>query len=222
MTSLDQVDGNCSTLGVNPSGGEEPFFPFFIGLTGPAGCGKDTAANAIDAALQHANINSMNRGNGTKRVRVMSLADPLKAVCAIVLGLTEEDMYTQEGKKRLATLYPHMTNREILQKVGTECFRGVFGGDVWVTALLHHAVKDRADIVIVPDVRFDNEAAMVKEHGVLIEVIPSYPGFARIEQSSHASEKGVTLPPDVIIMNDGTPEEFKGRVLDYVRTLNLV
>lgn len=203
MTSSDQVDVKK---------------PFFIGLTGPAGSGKDLAAGAIDQALNSA---SCKKSSG-KRVMVMSLADPLKMVCNVALGLTEEDMYTQEGKKRASTLYPHLTNREILQKVGTECFRNTFGGDVWVTALLHHARQKKVDVVIVPDVRFDNEAAMVKENGVLIHIIPSFPGYTPIVQSSHSSEAGVTIPPDCIVMNEGTKEEMIDQVLFYIQTLDLV
>jgi hypothetical protein len=209
MTSLDQAEGSKVAEGTGP---------FFIGLTGPAGCGKDTVAEKLDACLNFVSSQS----GSCKKIRVMSLADPLKAVCNIALGLETSDMYTQEGKKRLATLYPHMTHREILQKVGTECFRATFGPDVWVTALKYHAIRNGVDIVIVPDVRFDNEAAMVKENGVLISIIPGFPGYQKIEQSDHSSEKGVTLPPELIVMNDSTREQMFGIVTKYILGLNLV
>lgn len=205
MTSLDQVEN-------------KPYSPFFIGVSGPAGSGKDAVAEAINSVLNRISCKKLSG----KKIQVMSFADPLKMVCNVALGLTEEDMYTQEGKKRMATLYPHMTNREVLQKVGTECFRNTFGGDVWVTALMHQVIKKKVDVVIVPDVRFDNEAAMVKEHGVLINIIPSFQGYTPIVQSGHASEAGITLLPDLIVFNDSTLDAMVFKVLEYVGTLNLV
>ena len=86
-----------------------------VGLTGLAGCGKDTLAEMVS-----------NKG----WVRV-AYADALKDMCIDYLGLSKEDVYTQEGKVKYNEFWG-MTNREILQKVGTDAMRTGFHSDVWI------------------------------------------------------------------------------------------
>ena len=150
-----------------------------IGLVGKAGSGKDTLADEIAA-------------DGWEKV---AFADSLKRMCIDYLGLSYEDAYTQEGKMRMN---PHwgMTNRTILQKVGTDAMRNGFDKDVWVKILQIRIRKmlDEGRKVVITDCRFDNEAQMVEDMGgLVVEVVRDSQGMnlSSVEQQ-HASEKPVS------------------------------
>lgn len=156
------------------------------GITGYKGAGKDTAGRAIMAYLNDAGVHQIN------------FADPLKAVCAEVFGLTHDQMYgDQATKEKVLDTWPGMSPRQIMQKVGTECFRDQFPG-VWIKAW-QRAVAGRTENVVCTDYRFADEAAALKEaDAVLIRVVR--PGLTVDE---HRSESGIAdLPSDITLVND--------------------
>lgn len=96
------------------------------------------------------------------------------------------------------------TPRRALQLCGTE-FGRAFHPDTWVRKLLSDLEGFGArTIVLVPDVRFDNEAAALRaKGGFMIEV--RRPGENTAAVSGHASEAGVTAALiDHTVENDGT------------------
>ena len=150
-----------------------------IGLVGKAGSGKDTLADEIAA-------------DGWEKV---AFADSLKRMCIDYLGLSHDDAYTQEGKMRMN---PHwgMTNRTILQKVGTDAMRNGFDKDVWVKILQIRIRRmlDEGRKVVITDCRFDNEAQMVEDMGGLVVEVVRYSqskNLSSVEQQ-HASEEPVS------------------------------
>ena len=150
-----------------------------IGLVGKAGSGKDTLADEIAA-------------DGWEKV---AFADSLKRMCIDYLGLSHDDAYTQDGKMRMN---PHwgMTNRTILQKVGTDAMRNGFDKDVWVKILQIRIRKmlDEGRKVVITDCRFDNEAQMVEDMGgLVVEVVrdSQSKNLSSVEQQ-HASEEPVS------------------------------
>ena len=150
-----------------------------IGLVGKAGSGKDTLADEIAA-------------DGWEKV---AFADSLKRMCIDYLGLSHDDAYTQEGKMRMN---PHwgMTNRTILQKVGTDAMRNGFDKDVWVKILQIRIRRmlDEGRKVVITDCRFDNEAQMVEDMGgLVVEVVRDSQSrnLSSVEQQ-HASEEPVS------------------------------
>ena len=150
-----------------------------IGLVGKAGSGKDTLADEIAA-------------DGWEKV---AFADSLKRMCIDYLGLSHDDAYTQEGKMRMN---PHwgMTNRTILQKVGTDAMRNGFDKDVWVKILQIRIRRmlDEGRKVVITDCRFDNEAQMVEDMGgLVVEVVrdSQSKNLSSVEQQ-HASEEPVS------------------------------
>ena len=150
-----------------------------IGLVGKAGSGKDTLADEIAA-------------DGWEKV---AFADSLKRMCIDYLGLSHDDAYTQEGKMRMN---PHwgMTNRTILQKVGTDAMRNGFDKDVWVKILQIRIRRmlDEGRKVVITDCRFDNEAQMVEDMGgLVVEVVRNSQSrnLSSVEQQ-HASEEPVS------------------------------
>lgn len=119
-----------------------------IGLCGPAGSGKSTVAARL--AEQY----------GAKRY---SLAGPLKEICRLAFGFSEEQLYgTQEQKEAVDPRYGHSA-RWFLQRVGTEGCRAVLGEDVWTRACLERIGRERPAVAVVEDVRFCNEARAIRD-----------------------------------------------------------
>lgn len=75
-----------------------------------------------------------------------------------------------------------MTGREVMQYVGTDIFRRIYGR-VWINALLNMVEAEGSGIAIVSDVRFGNEAdAILGKNGYVIGLTRS------IYDDSHLSE----------------------------------
>ena len=176
-----------------------------VGLAGAAGAGKDTLATLMV----------------TDNWEHVAFADPLKDICIRHLGLSRDDVYTQDGKMRRNKFWG-MTNREILQKVGTEAMRNGFDKDVWVKILELKltGILMRGGKVIVTDCRFDNEAELIwRLGGVMANVVRGKGAGSPLtaSESSHPSESGIRR--NLIgfeVSNDREVEhlrpEFKGRL----------
>jgi hypothetical protein len=99
------------------------------------------------------------------------------------------DSYTQ------AKTIPEV--RRLLQMLGTEIGRNMFGENVWVDLAadkiqrLRHEGKD----VIITGIRFPNESLLIERLGG-IRVLVERPGLANTDFSSHASE--VSLDHDAV------------------------
>ena len=173
---------------------------YIIGITGKMGCGKDTVAEFIKCAFAHTEI--------------IPFAKPLKDMMIEYFGMTHDDVYTQKGKESFNPFWG-MTNREALQKVGTECFRNNFHPDTWLKLMELNIRKSNAKVIVVPDVRFEKEFELLRNlGGATIKIIR--PDSERTEAyTQHASEQGCSS--DVDIFNDGTLTELYACVL---RALN--
>lgn len=164
-----------------------------IGLHGRMQSGKDTVYERARRLMRD-----------VIEVERRSFADPLYESAAAALGLqpghlrewkTDPNIWVDvsydDGDGTMA-LKRH-TVREYLQAYGTEAHRGVFGTDFWVKAarLDDHAGR----VVLVTDVRFENEATAVKAAGgYVVQVVgPDDPEDATY---MHASEAGI---PEVFI-----------------------
>jgi hypothetical protein len=93
--------------------------------------------------------------------------------------------------------------REFLQRYGTESHREVFGNDFWVDQILPY--YNRADVykgqkLVISDVRFENEAARIKQYeGKLIEIRrPAHEDEAAKDR--HVSEQ-MPFTPDYQLIN---------------------
>lgn len=156
-----------------------------IGLTGKARSGKDTAAGIILQLIPSA----------TK----YAFADPLKAGLKAALGLTDEEVYG-ELKDTVNPLYGK-TNREMLQTFGTDWGRDMVHKDVWLLAAQRLLPKG---IVVISDVRFENEADFIRENGVLIHISRTIRDSIDGIQG-HPSEAGISFKQgDVSVENNFT------------------
>ena len=94
--------------------------------------------------------------------------------------------------------------RELLQRLGTEVGRDMFGNDFWVNQAILRAKEH--DKVVISDVRYINEAEAVRGQGGLVFRINKNNVS---EVNSHESEKNLNdYEFDYIINNDSTKEDL--------------
>jgi hypothetical protein len=101
----------------------------------------------------------------------------------------------------------------MFQMEGTEAGRNVFGGDLWIKRfMLSYNLLKHTDDIIVPDVRFDNEAEALRSlGGIIIEVRRGQAGLSG-SAGAHVSESGLSLPADYVIDNNYSLEELYAAV----------
>lgn len=129
-----------------------------IGLSGYAQVGKDTVANYLVENYGFVKV---------------SFADPIRE------ALYKLNPYVRIGDMpptSLANAVNHMgweevkvfssDTRELLQRLGTEVGREMFGKDFWVNQAMLRA-KEHKNVVFA-DTRFENEAAAIKENGGVV------------------------------------------------------
>jgi hypothetical protein len=131
-----------------------------IGICGLIGSGKDTIA---DQLVQNYSF------------KKLSFADKLKDSVASMFdwdrelldGKTKEsrDWREQEDKFWSKEMGQSITPRFVLQKFGTECMREGFYDGIWVSLTKKKILDNPAVKWVIPDVRFENEAKMIKEIG---------------------------------------------------------
>lgn len=144
-----------------------------IGLTGPAGSGKTTAAKYL-----------VERYGATR----FSFAEPLKRMAMMIYGLSEEQVFGPLEAKEAVDSRHGKSPRELLQFLGTDVCRTWLGPDVWANAALSKLEPGR--LYVCDDVRFDNEAEAIRERGGEIWHLRALgaPGTA---STGHATEAGV-------------------------------
>lgn len=159
--------------------------PIIVGLCGPMRCGKTTAAEYLQT------------GYAFKRRR---FAGPLKDMLRS-LGLTDEEV---DGslKEEPCALLGGKTPRHAMQTLGTEWGRDLIDSGLWTRAW-KKSLPQGFDVV-VDDVRFPNEVALIKElGGVVVRIERKGTGIV----AGHISEAHA-LPADAVIKNDGSIEEL--------------
>lgn len=101
--------------------------------------------------------------------------------------------------------------RQMMQLLGTEWGRELIHPDLWVMAA-RAQIERYGDVNIVfDDVRFENEAAMIRELGGLIIHVDR---LGADDTDRHSSEAGICdHPADCFIDNDGDMDSFLTDVL---------
>lgn len=162
-----------------------------IALTGFAGCGKDTAASALD---------------GWERV---SFAQPLKEMMLklnpwISSGLRLQEAIKLLGWDRAKRDMPEV--RRLLQVFGTDVAREMISDSIWIDFAdkkIAAAFAARKHVVIT-DLRFKNELDLIESYaGHVIRI--TRPGIGPV--NGHASESQ-QIEADAEITNDGTIPEL--------------
>ena len=171
--------------------------PQLIGLYSPApGCGKTTVANMLP---EH---------------RTVSFAAPIKrAVWSMVtdLGLVECFHCVYRDKEAIIPGIG-VSARHMMQTLGTEWGRACIHPDFWVMIARAETQRILADggSVVIDDVRFPNESAMIRDLGGELWRIDR-PGVTY--DGNHSSEGALNdITPDRVIINDGTITQLKEKV----------
>lgn len=167
-----------------------------IGIAGKARSGKDTAANYL--AHKHGLIR-------------YSFATPMKAAIKTMFGLT--DRHVDGDLKETELPWLGVSPRRIMQTLGTEWARDTIRQDLWVLLAQREwqQMKEPTDDtfhagMIIPDVRFEDEADFIRRNGGLVIHIER-DSAPKIE--SHKSESGVQpVYGDPIILNNGSLDDL--------------
>jgi hypothetical protein len=114
-----------------------------------------------------------------------------------------------------AAVWIGQSPRHLAQTLGTEWGRATVREDIWVRAteqLLESQGLEANRIVVIPDVRFENEAAFVRKHGLLIHLYRDG-ADGQVGIQGHASESGV-IPQttDLAITNNGSLDDLYGKL----------
>lgn len=130
-------------------------------------------------------------------------------------GLRFSEVMAEHGWDVGKENFPEM--RRLAQVFGTEVGRDLFGPNVWVDAARRHLDDLLADghDVVVTDVRFPNEHALIVSYGGIVTRIDR-PGLP--DADGHASETAWRdLPHDWRVVNTGTIEDLHSEA-DYLAT----
>lgn len=170
-----------------------------IGLTGKMGVGKTTIVEIMRQVLND-------------EVNVVKFAQPLYDI--------QEFIY-----ERISSVHERpkgfVKDRKLLQFLGTDWARQNINTNLWVDLWKIEVLNIERDfdqenlddyVIVVDDVRFDNEAQAIKSMGGLIIKVESDKIEERIEveNTSHSSEDGVSEGlVDAYIRNNSTIEDLK-------------
>jgi hypothetical protein len=176
-----------------------------IGLSGYAQTGKDTVAEHLT------------KHYGYKRV---AFADPIRQA---LYKLDPKIRIDEMVGASLANAVDHMgweevkrlssDARELLQRLGTEVGREMFGQDFWVDQAFRGV--SRFNDIVITDVRFPNEYRAIKARdGIIIRIIK--PGTAAVNY--HASETALDNHSfDGTIVNDGSREDLYKKIDEIIK-----
>ena len=178
--------------------------PRRLALIGLAGHGKNSVGDILET----------NHG-----FRQSALADPIKEMLAVGLGIDRSCLYGNDAAK--SQVIPHLgkSPRELLLSLGTEWGREQVEPDVWTKILLSR-LPSRASVVVT-DVRFPSEVNHLREAGFIIArvVRPSYKAKADRASTGHISEAGqADILCDLTIFNSGTLENLEALVLTLIKS----
>lgn len=124
-----------------------------IGLSGKKQSGKSSSALYLQNALRFVEV---------------SWAFPLKEIIGKeLLGLNNEQMYGSEAAKEAIIPKWGKSARQLLQEVGTDCFRNIIHPNFWVIVGMGRITEQTlmGNNVVVSDCRFLNEMDAIKKLG---------------------------------------------------------
>lgn len=183
-----------------------------IGITGLAGSGKDTAAAALVRDRGYMRIGLADAVKvAVTRLNSYVQQKPLRTVHTLLVkagwNLHEDDPSFLAAWDEIKT---YTECRHLLQKMGTEVGRDLFGQEVWLDVAMRKAAT--LERVVIPDIRFANEAQRVIDAGGLVIGVER-PGVVPL--SGHSSESLQAWPlVSVTVTNDATVEALEATVLD--------
>ncbi|TLM66024.1 MAG: hypothetical protein FDZ69_07525 [Deltaproteobacteria bacterium] len=142
-----------------------------VGISGKMGTGKTVLANHLAELCGG---------------RVVSFADALRSEVADVFSLPLAAMTSRECKEHMLVPvgFNPMSVRQLLQWWGA--LRRESDQDYWVRQLIESVAGD--ELVLVDDVRYRNEARVIREEGGMMIRLDPYDGWQRGIGADHLSE----------------------------------
>lgn len=174
--------------------------PVIVGFAGKKGSGKNFAASVVKQLAIDEGFT----------VEEMAFADPIKAMLKHGLGLTDKQLNNQDLKNVIDMRY-HQTPRQMMQSLGTDWGRYLVNFDIWLVRMRQRIAESNADVILVTDVRFDNEAHLVRSLGGYIAEIIKPVGIDQ-DNDNHESEKGITLLSNDYMIPNSFDTKFTGNV----------
>lgn len=191
---------------------------FIIGLVGAAGAGKSTAADALEDV-------------GWTR---LSFAGPLKRALEVLDPALDdegtrvsqvralEDHWGEDPWSLIKKNYPE--GRRLMQVLGHEVGRQMFGADFWVTLAeraVREALKDNPCGIVFDDIRYQGELDLVlnahrlfRADSIAVRIIRPAPGAPlNQEAAKHASENQPLKGCEWEIFNSGEVDELRKNIL---------
>lgn len=172
----------------------------------------------------------------------ISFAAPLKKAL-MAMGADYQDVWG--GRKGAYNPLFGQTNRYAMQTLGTEWGRRLMSPDIWVNVVRRDIWNEAAKWseqcagapvplrIVIDDMRFHNEAALVHEFGGQVwtvhrpgvgpgllrqRALRALPRWLGWTTGIHESERyWVTMDPDFAIMNHGTTDQLREVVDDLVQ-----
>ena len=173
-----------------------------IGIAGQKGVGKSTIADCL--VLSH-------------RFYKLSFADPIKAMADGLMrscGMSKVARLEHSRRKKEYVIDGlDLSFRTICQTLGTEWGREI-DPDIWIKLMQKRLSNAGGLPVVIDDVRFENEAAWIREQGGFVLHVLRDTGY----KDAHASELGVEIKKeDWLVYNNGEVSELIDRVLNLLQ-----
>lgn len=207
-----------------------------VGFSGPIGSGKTTAASMLVRELGNMGFDArrhsfahllkiitnivgdteISEGEKLRTVLPLFLTQPVlqdpgyetRVVAAVHQMIDYGHQFPNDGQKK---------NRRLMQLVGTECGRNMISENIWIDLVrndINRSQSDRRMAFVFDDVRFDNEAAILKYH-IHIRIVNHEKYMDRVSSfdkgyvhMNHASEQSLTRTPNAYLDNEFTQKDI--------------
>jgi hypothetical protein len=180
-----------------------------IGIIGKKQSGKDTVAKLLAENIPF--------------IKVQRFAWKLKEITACLANIDPELLEDNNFKENVEVpeyMQPFIpenepkTFRKFLQYFGTETMRSV-SPKIWVDSLF---AGNKEFNLVIPDVRYPNEAHEVKARGGILIKIQR--GTVNLSTDEHISEQLIdSIPYDYLIQNNGSLDDLKLKVYNIIPKL---
>ena len=149
-----------------------------IGLAGLMGAGKSTVGKYL---------------RDTYRMDVYAFATPLKKI-AEAFGFEHHELYGSQAQKEAINPIWQVSARRFMQTMGTEVFRQAVPqimpelANPWIRIMENKLTKASKELIVIDDVRFADEAALIRKLGGRI---------IRVERSHLALNHPLSTPEEL-------------------------
>lgn len=173
-----------------------------IGITGYARHGKNTIGDIL-----------VNNHNFIQ----LAFADKVKECAVAINPLVFHNIRLAEFVKDFGWEFAKTNDevRRLLQHIGTEMGRNIFGESIWIDLVMRQIEPDKN--YVITDVRFQNEVDAIHLAGGEVWRIIR-PFYENNVGTRHISESGIgSLNTDKVIINNGTIEDLENKVYEIYR-----